>query len=337
LSLILLIVVAAAVPFGLRALNRLDETSRLSPSYVPAAIGPRERRPFLAEAVDRLRETNPRYVVIGDSMAGSRVHHRRLMELAGAPVVPIFEPASGSVFWYLAFKNWVVASGNRPKAVIFFFRDENLTDPMFRLKPEALDRAAREREPEIDAILAAHVQGPFFRLHGLARGAYGFDRTRQWAEPLIAAAPVTLAAGREWRERLLTRINSQIFTLDALRPTAAADMAFGDPGKFDFDKNLPISVLPAILRTAREAGIRPAFVRVQRRPVDGRPPDQSPALQRYVDKLRRYLEANGAYFHDEWGDPALPLSLYSDGDHIGREHLLHSTELFYRRNRALFQ
>jgi hypothetical protein len=60
-------------------------------------------------------------------------------------------------------------------------------------------------------------------------------------------------------------------------------------------------------------------------------------LQEYVRQLREYLEANGAYFHDEWGDPELPLSIYSDGDHIGRDAFLHCTELFCRRNPRLFR
>jgi len=222
--------------------------------------------------------------------------------------------------------------------VIVFFRDENLTDPMFRLWPATLDRVALDREPELNDILAANAQGPLFRLHTAARDAYQFDRTRAWIEPLLAAAPVPLAAGQRWRARLLDRMNGEVFTLAALRPMAAADMAMGDPGKLDFRKNLPTSVLPAFLRLARASGTRPAFIRVQRRPVDGRPPEQSADLQRYVRDLREYLEANGAYFHDDWGDPELPLSLYSDGDHIGGEaNRLHCTELFVQRNQALFR
>jgi hypothetical protein len=336
-SLVLFALVAAGIPLGLRAVNAATGMAHLSESYLPAVMPPRGRGPFHAEAVTGFRATEPTYVVIGDSMAGSRINHRRLMELAGAPVVPIYESASGSAFWYLAFKNWVVASGIHPKAVIFFFRDENLTDPMFRLTPRALDRVARDREPELNDILAAHAQGPYFRVHATARGLYQFDRTRAWVEPLVAAAPVPLAAGPLWRPRLLTRINGEIFTLANLRPMAAADMAFGDRDKFDFRKHLPVSVLPAIIRVAKQAGIRPAFVRVQRRPVNDRPPGQSEALQEYVRQLREYLQANGAYFHDEWGDPELPLAIYSDGDHIGRPYLTHCTDLFYRRNPGLFR
>lgn len=336
-SLVLFFGIAGAVPLGLRALNRATGTAAISESYFPSILAPRERKPFYAEAVEGFRRTAPDFVVIGDSMGGSRIHHRRLGELAGRGVVPVFEPATGSVFWYLAFKNWVVAAGIHPKAVIVFFRDENLTDPMFRLNLDAIDRVAHEREPEVDAILAANARGPFFRVHGLLEQVYGFDRTRAWLEPRLAAAPVSLAAGPRGRARLLERMNEEVFSLAALRPMVAADMAFGDPDKFDFHKNLPTSILPSMIRLARQAGVRPAFVRVQRRPVNGQPPMQSEALQRYIHDLRTYLEANGAYFHDEWGDPELPLSIYSDGDHIGGQYRVQCTELFFRRNQALFR
>ena len=36
--------------------------------------------------------------------------------------------ASGPAYWYLAFKNYLVASGVRPRVTFFFFRDTNLTD-----------------------------------------------------------------------------------------------------------------------------------------------------------------------------------------------------------------
>jgi hypothetical protein len=67
-------------------------------------------------------------------MAGTRIDERRLGELAGRPVAPLLQAGSGPVFWYLALKNWVIASGIKPRAVFIFFRDTNLTNVMFRLE-----------------------------------------------------------------------------------------------------------------------------------------------------------------------------------------------------------
>jgi hypothetical protein len=71
--------------------------------------------------------------------------------------------------------------------------------------------------------------------------------------------------------------------------------------------------------------------------VGNRPPEQSPALKRYVQQLRVYLEANGAIFLDDWGDPEQPLSIYEDGDHIARDYRGYYTDLFYRKHREIFR
>ncbi|HOC17330.1 MAG TPA: hypothetical protein PKK95_03625 [Vicinamibacterales bacterium] len=337
-SLLLLAALAAVLPLGLRAVNAFTATGKQPESYLPSAFAPGPRRPFVGSAVEGLRNVNPAYLVIGDSMAGTRVDHRYLAKLTGRLVVPIYEPASASAYWYLAYKNWVVASGIRPRAVIFYFRDWMLTDPMFRLNPQHLDRVALQREPELDRIVAQHAQGTFFRVHAWLRDAYQYDRVRAWLLPLLERAPVALAASRpKARRELLDRMNNEIFNLEGLREMAAADIGEADLERLDFDRNLPRSVLPELLKLARENSTRLAFIRVQRRPEGNRPPRQSPELQEYTRKLKQYLEANGAYFHDEWGDPELPLSIYRDGDHIRRDKEKHTTELLVRRNPGLFQ
>ena len=86
---------------------------------------------------------------------------------------------------------------------------------------------------------------------------------------------------------------------------------------------------------AREHGITLCFVRVQRRPSGTAPPPQSANLQRYVADLRTWVEANGALFHDDWGDPELPESIYADGDHVRDRR--HYTAVFRRRLDPLFR
>jgi len=336
LALAILVVVTLVLPLGLRLVN-LAIPGVATPSYLPSVLLPRPRLPFETKAIDDLRKAAPGYVIIGDSMT-SRIDLRRLDELVqGRGVKQILYPASGSAFWYLVFKNWVIPSGIKPRAVIFFFRDENLTEPLWRADFGGLDRAALEREPVLNDLMAARSNGTWFRVHAWLTETYQFDRTRAWLEPKIAMAPVTLAADRRSRQRLLDRMNDEIFTLAALRRMAAADMAAGLDSAFNFPKYLPTSVLPEIFRLAKASGVRVAFIRVQRRPVNNKPPVQSPALQRYVRELGQYLVANGAYFHDDWGDPAQPLSIYGDGDHIGNDFGRYSTELFFRNNPELFR
>jgi hypothetical protein len=326
------------VPLGLRAVNVAVRSPTAVASYLPSIESPRQRLPFDTEAVAALREASNDFILIGDSMAGTRINPGHLSRLIGGHgAAALFHPGCGSAYWYLTFKNLVVNAGLRPRAVIFFFRDENLTDPLFRVYPSALDRVARDQEPVLDEILAARANGTFYRLHRAARTLYQYDQTRAWLEPMLIKAPVAWSAGRRARKKLLDTINNEVFTLEALRPSAAADMQTGNGAAFDFERNVATSVLPEVLRIAKTSGIRAAFVRVQRRPVGNAPPNQPPALQKYVRQLREYLAANGAVFRDDWGDPDLPLSIYEDGDHIGRDFRQYYTELFYRKNPEIFR
>jgi len=76
---------------------------------------------------------------------------------------------------------------------------------------------------------------------------------------------------------------------------------------------------------------------VQRRPLPDGPPPQSAELAAYVNALKGYLEAHGAYFHDDWGDPDEPLPMYADGDHLTAEGRLRYTQRFAERHARFFQ
>jgi len=173
LALLAVILGALVVPLGLRAVNRAVRPPDAVPSYIPSVESPRARAPFDREAVAALREAANDYILIGDSMAGTRIDPGHLSTLIGGHgAAALFHPGSGPAYWYLTFKNFVVSAGLRPRAVVFFFRDENLTETLFRVNPPALDRVARNREPVLDELLAARSQGTFYGLHGAVRRVY---------------------------------------------------------------------------------------------------------------------------------------------------------------------
>jgi hypothetical protein len=326
------------VPLGLRAVGPFLRSPKAAPSYIPSVESPRERAPFAATVPAGLARNKPDYIILGDSMGVSRIDAPYLSRLVGGRgVQELFEAARGSVYWYLAFKNWVVGAGIRPKAVIFFFRDENLTDPLFRLWTGTLDPVAVDQEPRLDQILALRTNGPYYRVHRAAETLYQFDAVSEWLGPRLRNAPAALVAGSGARGRFVDTMNDTVFALDALRTMALADMQAADDAALDFQKVLPASVLPEIIRLSKESGIRVVFVRVQRRPTPTGPPPQSPALQRYVRDLSRYLLVNGAEFCDDWGDPDEPLSIYEDGDHINRDYRSRYTELFVRKYPGIFR
>jgi hypothetical protein len=334
-----LMLIALAVPGIVPLLNAWHAERALPPTYLPALEGPRERARFDQVRISDLARMQPGYVVIGDSMAGTRVDERRLTELARVPIAPLLQAGSGSSFWYLVLKNWVVASGIKPRMILIFFRDTNLTDVLYRLDQQfrwALDLAALEREDELNGVIARRL-GPLNRLHRLVDRSLGVEQARQRAEPAITTFPATvMISSRRRREDFLSQMNVRL-GLDHLRRMEAADIPAIDEPEIDFWRDVDRSVLPLMLRDANRAGLTLCFVRVQRRPSANRPPVQPPALRRYTDALRSYLAERGALFHDDTGDPALTLDLYEDGDHLARHARRFYTENLYNRLRPHFQ
>jgi hypothetical protein len=325
------------LPFALRGAAALHPIPGLQPSYLPALEGPRERVPFDASRVEALHRMQPDFVVIGDSMAGSRIDPALFTRVSGRSVAPLLYAGSGPAWWYLVLKNWVVASGIHPKAVFVFFRDTNLTDVLFRIDATwVLDTAALDREDDLNAAVARRRGSPFYEVRASVDRAYAATEVRRQAEPLVSDWPArALIPYRRQRAAFLQAVNDR-FGLDHLRPMDAADMQATEDREADFAAFVDKSELPLMLRDAHQAGLRLIFVRVQRRPAGGRAPDQSPALLRYVQALQRYLASHGAALVDDTGDPAETLDLYEDGDHLSHEGRRRYTEAFAERVRLQF-
>jgi hypothetical protein len=334
LSLCLVLAGTLVVPFGLRAVNGALPGAEIRESYVPTFEAPRPREPFDEATAEALRSAQPEFVVIGDSMAGVRVDPGHLSRMMGKSVAGLFHPGSPVAYWYLELKNFIIENQlTRVRGVMFFFRDDQLTTQV-EISPLLLDRVARDEEPTLDRIFVARRLGRSAEAHRMARAAYEYDRTRMWLEPRLTRAPLALTGSPD---SLLGTINGEVFALDKLRRFAASDLPESKTAMLDFDAQVDRSLLPEILRMGREHGIRLGFVRVQRRPTETGPPPQSEELTAYLNRLQKYLTDNGAYYHDERGDPEQPLSVYADGDHLKAEQRIPSTERFARKHAQFFQ
>src|SRR5690606_21560094 len=244
----------------------------VQPSYLPALESARERIPFRPGPIEDLRYLQPVYVFIGDSMLGTRIDPAYLAGLTGEQVALLARAGTGSAYWYLTFKNHLIASGVKPKVVFFFFRDLNMTDPLFRLTGPfrwSLDEVALEQEPELNDVIASRTQGAWFRAHQAINAAYNVDRANAWAERQLYDWPVRLWTDDEPQRRAwLDTLNFDLMGIDKLRPMDEADIARAEDAEADFAKNMPRSVLPLIIDLAKANDLTVGFVRVQRRPVD---------------------------------------------------------------------
>jgi hypothetical protein len=340
LALVLVAGAALVTPLSLRALNRLAVGAPPGLGYLPALEISRHHRPFNTQPIENLRYGKPAWVFIGDSMMGTRIDPVYLGEVSSTHdeiVSFLFHPATGPAWWYLSFKNHLVASGITPRAVFVFFRDTNLTDTLFRLDSlygNALDEAAHEIEPDLNRIVGARRAGMWAAVHTAAVRAYETDVATGWMEPAIRRWFVDWRFPDSASRARFDQTLNERFDLANLRSDVAADLA-GANESADFARDLPTSVLPLMLTLAKEHGIQLCFVRVQRRPHGATPPAQSENLQRYVRELKAWLESNGALFHDDWGDPELPESIYADGDHVRDRR--HYTAVFRKRLDPLFR
>jgi len=330
LSLGVVIAAAAVLPLGLRVVNAVIPGAAARSSYLPTVETPRPREPFDETAASALREAQPEFIIIGDSMAGVRIDPRHLSRVSGRSVAGLYQQGSPVAFWYLQLKNMVVGNSlTKVRGAALFFRDDQLTTQV-EVNGPVLDRVARDREPELDRVFAAHRLGRFSDVHRAARAVYQFDLTRAWLEPKILRVPAPSAD-------LVNAVNNEIFALDKLRAFEAADLPQAEESFLDFDARVGRSVLPLILDLAEQSNIRLAFVRVQRRPTPTGPPPQSEALTRYLERLQAYVTARGAYYHDDYGDPNQPLDVYADGDHLRSDQRLAYSERFAKQHAAFFQ
>ena len=341
LRLAALLLVGAALPLLWHPVMRVLSTREVQPSYLPALEASRERIDFRPGPIQDLQRLKPSYVFIGDSMLGTRIDPGYLAGLLGQDVALLARAGTGPAYWYLSFKNYLIASGQRPKVTFFFFRDLNMTDPLFRLTGPfrwSLDEVAGPEEPALDDVIAARMRGPWFRVHNGVNALYNVDRANAWVERQLYDWPTRLWTDDEKARRgWLDGLNFEVMGLDRLRPMAAADLQAAEDVEADFGRNMPRSVLPLIVDLAKQHGMKVCFVRVQRRPVGNRPPVQSERMQAYMRDFKAYAEREGMYFHDDTGDPRQTLAMYEDGDHIARDHRQRYTREFRVNLNRLFR
>ena len=298
-----LLIAAAAllvVPLGIRAANRLHPAANLQPTYLPAIEGPRERAPFDADRVPAIaRHAARTWVVIGDSMAGSRIDPALLAQLdRRRRRRRCCSAGSGPACWYLALKNWVIPSGIRPRAVIVFFRDTNLTNVLFRIDATwALDTAAHDREDDLNAVVARRRGTAVPDARRVDR-LYRREQARRWIEPAVNEWPArAIFPYRRPRAAFMAQLNER-FGLAHLRPMDAADMQATEDREADFDAFVDKSTLPLMLRDARQAGL--TLVLRARAAAAGRRPAAAPVARAAALRRRSsqaYVEANGGMLH----------------------------------------
>jgi hypothetical protein len=147
------------------------------------------RNRFDRAPLKAMRKVKPDYVLIGNSMVKTRFTDRDLNRaLAGKRALIVANDSSRSAMWYAMFKNYVIASGQRPRRVLFFFRDLELTAPTAGTLGDGrwrLERVSLAEEPVIDARLSPRWTDPVDRLRHELEASAPIARLRERTSPVI--------------------------------------------------------------------------------------------------------------------------------------------------------
>jgi hypothetical protein len=308
--------------------------------YRPTLLG---KLPFDRQLIGELNRKKADYVFIGNSMLGTRIDEKTLEARLGENCCYVLWTGGAESAWeHQALKNEVAAAEHRPKVVFIFFRDAYLTRVTYRANGAywwKIERLSHESEPELMRAMRENrswqdkLEYDFGLMYPLQKRRDAADYGLEW----LAGRAST--SGRIPYGAPVAARYADLFSLGKLKSVEAADdSASGqdDSSIYDFDARLPQSLLPSMIRLAKDAGIELVFVRVQRRPLADGPPPQSTQLMRYMGSLKHYFFTQHVGFYDFTGDPELTLDHYLDGDHIRPDWKPESTELFLRRLKAYF-
>ena len=296
-----------------------------------------DRRPLA-----RLRAQRPDYVFLGNSMVLSRFDERALNKrIAPSKAVSLAVGGSMTALWYSQILNYIVPSGYRPRRLLIFFRNEELTRPRDQTTGKDLEniqRASATDSPVLAAKLVPPWRNPRERLHYLLWNALPTARLRRFSEPAV--------------ESTINRVSSVIGpTTESKNPMNDINALFRgphwardggerpDPTDLDLrpiEQVASESLLPDILNLVTESQIPTVFVRVRTR-ARARGVPEPKALTEYVGGLRRYIEQRGAGFIDMSREDWESIELYGNGDHIADRYKAYYTRQFVAHEPDLFR
>ncbi len=288
---------------------------------------------FDPRPLESLQAKPPAYVFIGDSMARSRIDIPQFERLTGEPVGDLIQNGSASARWYLFFKNYLIASGARPKLTFIFFRDTVLTEPEHRTDGKyrrELEEAMHEKEVVLEKVLTTGAMMSKEEAQELIEEIYPVQQRQVAVREKIEERLLQMASFTMSRDGLRKRLN-ETFGMSKLRDDVPSDLASEEKDDLrKFDSSPDASFLPHLLALAKEHQVKLCFVRVKR----SEERDEK-WLNQYITDLRAYLEVNGALYYDETADAGITPEMFGDGDHIDRKFRPFTTERFYNGIKGL--
>jgi hypothetical protein len=301
------------------------------------------RHAFQTQVWRKVRRAQPDFVLVGNSMVGTRFHEPTLNRLlAPRKTVVVASGGTKSAVWYLQLKYSVLVEGVRPPHILLFFRDPELTSPSERaLGSEAyrLQLAAPVVDPVVESKLAPPIRKPIAWIGWQLDRFAPFARLRaRTDEPLdrLAVLVSSLVEPEPDVARRKQQLN-ELFSLSNLRAADAPPEPQQEADEYpDFDEVLPSSLLPDTIELARTRGAPLTLIRVRsRQAAEGQ--REPPEATRYMAALARYAAQNGVGLFDMREASWEAIELYGNGDHIAGRYKRHYTRLFAQNMAHVFR
>lgn len=260
-------------------------------------------------------------VFIGNSMLTRGIDKKKYKSLTGISVQLIGTGGAESAWWYLAFKNGVCKSDYHIKTAVFFFRDNELTEPSERVTDDyksGIDILCEANEPLLDRLayyndmsdleLMISNHWPLYQKRKDFKMGINAAIKKKINKSFSNAAKTNIEKATE-NIFADTNMNQQLFTKYQFKidkKTASFD--------FDFNNKVKKSFLPEIISLAKQNNIKLIFVRVKKR-RDLIPNSQPPELIQYVNNLNTYLKKENLVMLDFTNERRIKEENYTDGDH----------------------
>jgi hypothetical protein len=247
-----------------------------------------------------------------------------LEQALGLKIYPLNFNGSSSTLWYVAIKNAIVTSPDKPRYLVIVFRDTFLTVPPYRAQrggyQDEIDSLATQNDTLVIQRTYVSQMNPLEKASESYFPLYDYRaRIRNQIDyyiryPLIRAvmncgkrcldiALDKVLNGRNWDPVLLNThiagVEDTLYTRHAL----------------DFQSSVNESYLPEIIRLCKENDIRPIFVHAKTLRLY-RNADEPVLLAAYLRDLADYLSANGVSYLDLGPDPRIKPEDFADSLHI---------------------
>ncbi len=285
---------------------------------------------------DQIGKEKPRFIVIGDSAIRELVEET-FTRILGDKTLIFSAPGSGSAYWYLFFRNEVLASKHQPDMVFIFFRTVTLTNPSYLVSGtylNKLEEVASWADTDVYALTIGSTKSPLLQTleKNIPLLAYRteiyesiINQVRNWLPGLALDCDESCVDNGFDQVFDETQINA--FLWEEL--VRNLDSSLDNPANYDFEANINGSLLPLMLNDARSAGITPVFVRNKYR-SQAKGEKDSADLEQYARDLKTYIQQHGGLYIDLGENDALTEDMYRDSIHFKYEDAPEASRIIAR-------